>query len=91
MCNNDYESTIFRPFVRIKAIDWSNLFDELRKNRSTSEDDARKFEFHAYYPPFPLPGLSRQICELEADIEGRESRGPDMENIRIIEMAVDSR
>lgn len=62
MCNNDY---IFRSFVRIKAIDWSNLFDELRKNRSTSEDDARKFEFHAYYPPFPLPGLSRQICELE--------------------------
>lgn len=67
------------------------LFDELRKNRSTSEDDARKFEFHAYYPPFPLPGLSRQICELEVDVEGRESRGPDMENIRIIEMAVDSR
>lgn len=67
------------------------LFDELRKNRSTSEDDARKFEFHAYYPPFPLPGLSRQICELKVDVEGWESRGPDMENIRIIEMAVDSR
>lgn len=88
MCNNDY---IFRSFVRIKAIDWSNLFGELRKNRSTSEDDARKFEFHAYYPPFPLPGLSRQICELEVDVERWESRGPDMENIRIIEMAVDSR